>query len=98
MLRDARCHLHGEREAAARCPECRRFYCRECVVEHHGRVLCAACVAKLSGSASKTRRVALARARRLVALALGFAIAWSSFYALGRALSLIPSKSHERLW
>ena len=29
-----RCSNHPGREAAVRCPECGRFFCRECVTEH----------------------------------------------------------------
>jgi hypothetical protein len=43
-----RCFNHGMREAAARCPECGRFYCRECITEHDDRVLCSACLKKLA--------------------------------------------------
>ena len=34
-----RCLHHPAREAVALCPECRRFYCRECVTEHAGRMI-----------------------------------------------------------
>jgi len=43
-----RCRRHPERPAAARCPECGEPHCRECVVEHEGRILCAACLARLT--------------------------------------------------
>ena len=43
-----RCLHHPAREAVALCPECRRFYCRECVTEHTGRMICAGCVARLA--------------------------------------------------
>jgi hypothetical protein len=29
-----RCWHHADREAVVRCPECRRYYCRECAIEH----------------------------------------------------------------
>ncbi|MBT8374528.1 MAG: rhomboid family protein, partial [Deltaproteobacteria bacterium] len=28
-----RCNNHGQREAVARCPKCRRYFCRECITE-----------------------------------------------------------------
>jgi hypothetical protein len=36
-----RCLNHMLREAVARCPECSRFFCRECITEHEDKVLCA---------------------------------------------------------
>ena len=41
-----RCWNHEAREAACRCPACGRSYCRECVSEHEGRLLCAACLSR----------------------------------------------------
>jgi hypothetical protein len=43
-----RCVNHPAREASARCPECGRFYCRECITEHDDRVLCASCLEKIA--------------------------------------------------
>ena len=43
-LAHQRCFNHALREAAARCPGCGNFFCRECVTEHDDRVLCAACL------------------------------------------------------
>jgi hypothetical protein len=43
-----RCSNHAGRTAACRCPACQSFYCRECITEHDGRMLCASCVQKQS--------------------------------------------------
>jgi len=48
-LTHQRCHHHQFREAAARCPECGRYFCRECITEHADRVLCASCLGKKIG-------------------------------------------------
>ena len=45
-LSQQRCFNHTSREAVARCPECGRFFCRECITEHDDRVLCAVCLGK----------------------------------------------------
>ncbi|GAB4341288.1 MAG: hypothetical protein Kow0099_17840 [Candidatus Abyssubacteria bacterium] len=89
-----RCYNHSRREAVARCPECKRYYCRECVTEHEGRVVCAMCLAKLAEArqARKARLAALARAGEFV-VAL-FAL-WLFFYLLGQALLALPSSFHE---
>jgi hypothetical protein len=50
-----RCSNHAARTAACRCPACHFFYCRECVTEHDGRMLCAACVRKQSLKGTSNR-------------------------------------------
>lgn len=96
-LADARCVNHSEREAVARCPECGRYVCRECITEHDRRVLCADCLRRQAGepAAGVVRR----RWRGLCAggLAGGLAL-WVLFYLLGQALLLIPSSFHEGTW
>lgn len=86
-----RCSLHPAREAAVRCPGCSRFYCRECVTEHVGRMMCANCVARLSAVPAASRsRVAI-----WFPLSLGgLLMAWLVFYYLGMGLARIPSTFH----
>jgi hypothetical protein len=89
-----RCYNHALREAAARCPECERFFCRECVSEHEDRVLCASCLAKLV----KPRLMKTYHLGGLIKIAqvlVGILILWSSFYLLGQMLLTIPSSFHE---
>ena len=45
-LTASKCRLHPDREAVARCVGCETLYCRECVAEHDGRMLCSACLAQ----------------------------------------------------
>jgi len=89
-----RCFHHPAREAAGRCPSCGRFFCRECITEHEGRLVCAMCLAKRIGSPStKERSLAwLAVAGRAAA---GVLIAWLFFYLVGKLLLLVPSSFHE---
>lgn len=94
-LASQRCINHPHREAAARCPECGRFFCRECVVEHDTRVLCASCLAKLTRPARKKRFRFFGLLTRTAQVVLGFAILWLFFYYLGRILLAIPSSFHE---
>jgi hypothetical protein len=89
LLSDQRCWIHAAREAAARCPECQRFFCRECITEHSGRMMCAECVERLARAARSTGR---SRAILWTALSLvGLLTAWLIFYYLGMALARIPS-------
>jgi hypothetical protein len=92
-----RCLVHPDREAAARCPSCHHYYCRECVVEHESRFLCAACLQK--SIAAGTKRSAL-RFDWLspLRLLLGFAGAYISFYVIERILLLIPVNVYNGTW
>ena len=87
-----RCFNHASREAVARCPECGRYFCRECISEHEGRVVCAFCLKRIS--AEPTKRYRLAGLIRLAEVLLGIVLLWSSFYLLGRGLLTIPSPFH----
>jgi hypothetical protein len=73
--------------------ECGRFFCRECVTEHDGRLVCASCLARVTG-AKPVKRRRLAVISRAAQLALGALVLWLFFYALGFGLLAIPSKYH----
>ena len=89
-----RCFNHSSREAAARCLTCGRFFCRECVTEHAGRVNCALCLGELNGEPTG-RSGGLRRLRRWAACGAGVVVAWTIFYLLGKALLTIPTSFHE---
>lgn len=89
-----RCHYHPVREAVARCPECKRFFCRECITEHDDRVICASCLQKLAGE-KKVARKRFGGAKRFFAGAAGIIVAWIFFYSMGRLLLLVPTTFHE---
>jgi hypothetical protein len=86
-----RCFHHADREAAARCVSCQRFYCRECVTEHDGRMICANCVARLRAPVVKERSSTVIWALLSVC---GLLMAWLIFYYLGMGLARIPSTFH----
>jgi hypothetical protein len=90
-LLERRCLNHPAREAAARCPVCASFFCKECVTEHEDRVLCSSCLRReTSGRAAR----ALGWIHKVVSMApplLGVAAAWLFFYLLGRGLLLLPT-------
>lgn len=92
-LHTQRCVRHGTREAAARCPSCERFYCRECVVEHDGRLLCTGCLERPEVRPEGRGRIA--GAAWIAAAAAGLLAAWASFYYTGSVLAKIPSEFHE---
>lgn len=78
----------------ARCPECRQFYCRECITEHDDRVICSACLKKLSAQPMR-RRMSFAWMLPVIEFSVGLGVAWLFFYLLGTTLLSIPSRYHE---
>jgi len=91
----SRCFNHAEREASARCVACGRFFCRECVAEHDGRMICGACLrAEAHAHRGEARRwfAVVLGAGQLVAAVI---VAWLVFYAAGRLLLNTPAEFHE---
>ena len=92
-LREQRCRNHDDREASARCPACGGFFCRECVTEHEGRILCSACLARTTRpDATPTRRF---RPGPWLAGIGGFGMLWLAIHMAGRLLLTIPAEVHE---
>jgi hypothetical protein len=100
-IADQRCFNHARREAVAVCPECKRFFCRECITEHDDRVLCAVCLNTLR-KPSLPKRSRFTGLFRFAQFTLGFFTIWLFFYYFGRMLLSIPSSFHEgtlwRIW
>lgn len=93
-LAHQRCFNHGNREAAARCPECRQHFCRECITEHDDRVLCTACLKKLV-KRSTSRRSAFSMLLRLGQCVIGLVVAWFFFFLVGETLLRLPASFHS---
>lgn len=97
-LSQQRCRNHAEREAAARCPGCGHFFCRECITEHEDQVRCADCLRKLA-RVPLLQRKGFAWVRCAVQCLLGLVVAWFFFYLVGEALVALPNEFHEgTLW
>lgn len=95
---EQRCFNHARREAVARCPECGRFFCRECVSEHDDRILCSACLKKLA-HVPLTRRPMFRKTFRFAQCAAGIVLVWFFFFLAGELLLKIPTSFHEgTLW
>jgi hypothetical protein len=93
-----RCFNHAAREAVARCPECRQFFCRECVTEHEDRVVCAVCLKKLAQRPLNRRR-AFINVVHSAQCVLGILTAWFFFFLIGQSLLALPDSFHEgTLW
>jgi hypothetical protein len=93
-----RCFNHAMREAVARCPECGRFFCRECITEHDDRVICSACLKKLVRTPI-AKRAGFAKVLRLAQCGAALLLAWFFFFIIGETLLRIPTTFHEgTLW
>ncbi|MBN2419754.1 MAG: rhomboid family protein [Deltaproteobacteria bacterium] len=93
-----KCYNHKQREAVARCPECKRFFCRECITEHDDRVLCADCLIKKDINTQKTSS-ALSSLFYVCRFISGTIILWLIFYYIGLILLSLPANFHEgTLW
>lgn len=86
-----RCFNHGARGASGRCPECRRYHCRECLTEHEGRVLCSACLARRRPPVSPSG----GRASYAVAALLNLLLLLLLVYGVGALLLRLPSTFDE---
>jgi len=89
-----RCFNHSLREAAARCPNCGHFYCRECITDHDDHVICAACLRKVVTPALTQRRVLVGLLRTVQCL-VGLFITWLFFHLAGLSLLSIDPAFHE---
>jgi hypothetical protein len=92
-----RCWNHETREAVCRCPECGRSFCRECVTEHEARLLCAACLAKIT-EAQSARRGGLRRLAPAGMLAAAIVAAWIFFFALGQTAMTLVERAERTSW
>ena len=88
-----RCAYHRTREAVARCPECARFFCRECISEHEDRVLCANCLSTAL-RVEKPKHSRIGPVLRVSAALTGLLVAWWFYDLLGRGLTALPADVH----
>jgi len=97
-LAQKRCKNHPDREAVARCPECVKFFCRECITDHDDRVLCTACLKNvLLRQASSFSRLKFPF--RALQFLIGFCVVWLFFCYLGHMLLFnIPSFHEGTFW
>ncbi|MFN0126613.1 MAG: hypothetical protein ACKV19_08010 [Verrucomicrobiales bacterium] len=97
-LLKSRCLRHTDRPAVARCQRCGQAYCRECVVEHDRRLVCAECLRhQVMGSTAGRERVWRQRVPWAAGVQWGVAILclWWLFYGLGVMLRRIPATMHN---
>jgi hypothetical protein len=94
-IQQLRCTRHQEREAAARCVLCENFFCRECVTEHNGKMLCAKCL-RIESAPRKTAPRTWHRIPLQIFLAFcSTALLWLIFYGASQLLLTIPDRFHQ---
>ncbi|MGA1842815.1 MAG: rhomboid family protein [bacterium] len=93
-IKNSQCLLHPDREAVAICLSCNNYFCRECVTEHKGKVLCKPCLYKGKRKSVKRKKVPLL-IRAASAILVGLFMCYFLFYSLGYTLSIIPDKFHQ---
>lgn len=82
----------------ARCPTCTGYFCRECVVEHDGQLVCASCLARQIADVSAgsgRRRKLLSRLREGATLGFALLLLWWLFYGFGSMLLRVPPEVHD---
>lgn len=89
-----RCLRHPAREAAACCPSCGKYFCRECVTEHDDQVLCNSCFQK-DRKKNATEKGTRRKTWTLLKFMASFLFLWLAFYSMGRILLSIPSSLHD---
>lgn len=90
-----RCSVYPDRVAVARCPECHRFFSRECITEHEGRLICASCLSALTDTGKRERRRITLPVTPFIQGVVALLAVWLIYYAMARLLILIPSNFHE---
>jgi hypothetical protein len=81
----------------ARCPSCHESFCRECIVEHDHRLLCARCLRNLPDAAGPREPRSRFPLAAVFQSALGLALIWFGFYVLGLLLLRVPADVHDGL-
>lgn len=92
------CAHHPEREAVGRCPECGHTFCRECITDHEGRVICATCLENLRDQGPENAGGFISSVKHVMAMMAGLLLAIAFYYGLGWVLLQIPEKFHEGRW
>jgi hypothetical protein len=95
VLRDSQCLRHPDRSAVARCRSCAQAFCRECVVEHEYRLMCADCLRREAGRpGDRAGRVPWAALAQWVS---AVCVVWVMWYGVASAWRRVPSAVHDGL-
>jgi hypothetical protein len=90
-----KCEVHAMREAAARCTVCSHHYCRECIQEHEGRMVCGNCLSLKSSLEPKHFAGFKEMLVRLVMALASAALLWGAFWCIFTIGSLLPAEVYK---
>jgi len=91
-----RCVNHSSRESVAICPVCSKTYCRECITEHKGKMLCRNCLEEQiqKNNKAKKNRTKIKATIMIVLFVTAFFSSWFFFALTGYFLASMPQKYH----
>lgn len=97
VVGDTSCAIHADRHAGARCPQCKEFYCNECITEHEGRLICAACLSAPDDSTASVRKRTQIWSflSLLLQATLALMICWLIFFLFAQTLGDMPNEFHD---
>jgi len=98
VIGDTTCAIHPDRNAGARCPQCEQFYCSECITEHEGRLICAACLhapEEVEPDARNGFRKVAGLFSVVLQLSLAIFFCWLIFYVFAQTLGDMPDDFHD---
>ncbi len=96
-LSSQRCFNHPARPVVFRCPECSRFYCRECASSFQDRFLCKTCLDEALSVSEQKSSSLLRRFTPGLGFICGFLLLWFLFHGLGQVLYILPEYVHSGL-
>jgi len=94
LLKHKRCFNHANREASARCPNCKHDFCRECITEHAGKMLCVNCLKKTSQK-KKSQKQLLVPLIYTLLLTAALTVIFLCFVWLGRTMAFSKVSDHS---
>lgn len=89
------CLNHPQREVAARCTSCGSVFCRECVTNFDGKMICSACYRKQAEAPAEVVKRDWFWLTWGLQLMTGLGLTWFMWWLLGRLLAGLPSSFHE---
>lgn len=93
-MAQVQCLNHPKREAAARCTACGQVFCRECVTNLGGRMVCGACYQVKTTVETKVRKDWFVL-KFVLQVVVGMGLFWGLWWRVGRLLAGMPSSFHE---
>ena len=94
-LASKKCFNHSKREAAARCLECKNFFCPECITEHDGRLTCSNCLNKQKSTVQKKSGFQVLYIFQGFLTFIALAVICIFFFLFSRILYNSPEAFHE---